>query len=227
MFISVLKNHLGYDDDSMILKQVKRIPLVEIRHRREHNPLGSVHDLIALGNRINTSGRWNRRVVDYKSWIYFMVFSGMRPTEFERGLWERDKKTGHLRIKGTKTVNAVRVIPNMMWLKPEVRRLASLQMRLINLDPPTDVRCRDFRRTAAIWWEKSGVQRSRYSYYLGHGAKDITGLYERRVPTEDELNEDRKRLLNWVETQRATPRVATKRVWSAKAEDFITQLESP
>lgn len=225
MFISYLKNHLGYDEDSMTLKYVIRTPLFPVSKRREHHPLRSIHDLVDLGNRINTAGRWNRREVDYKTWIYFMTFTGLRPTEFAAGLWERDEKTGHLRIRGTKTINALRVIPNLMWLKPERRRLANLQMRLINLKPATPVRSRDFRRTAAIWYEQAGVPRSRYSYYLGHGAKDMTALYERRVPTEEELNEDRSKMLKWIEEQSSTPRPEKVRVWSAKSDSFIADIE--
>lgn len=226
MFISYLKNHLGYDDDSVILKQILRTPLIKARFRREHHPIRSVHDLVDLGKRINTAGRWNRREVDYKSWVYFMSFTGLRPTEFAKGLWERDQETGHLRVNGTKTLNAKRVIPNVMWLNPESRSLTNLQMRLINLDPPTPVRSRDFRRTAAIWYEQAGVPRSRYSYYLGHGAKDVTGLYEKRTPTKEELDEDKRTLLNWIERQRTTARPKKARVWSPRSATFIADFEA-
>lgn len=198
MFISFLKGGLGYDDDSLLLKGVMRVPRVPVRFRREHHPLRTIHDLIALGDRINTNGRWKNRKVDYREWIYFMVFTGLRPTEFERGLWEIDSKTGHLLIRGTKTINARRIIPMIAFLEPRSRRLANLQMRLINLDPPTPVRSRDFRRTAAIWFEEAGIPRSRYSYYLGHGARDVTALYEQRTPSKEELDSDRERFIRFI-----------------------------
>jgi hypothetical protein len=107
MFTSFMTQALGYEDESPLLTQVRRTKPIKIIERREHQPLRSVGDFIALAKRINPVGRWGNREVDYKQWIYFMVLTGMRPTEFARGLWERDKKTGHIRIKGTKTKNAV------------------------------------------------------------------------------------------------------------------------
>jgi integrase len=225
MFMSYLVNHLGYDAESHVLRDVKRILPLKVKKRREHHPLRGPRELIELGARINTGGRWGNREVDYKSWIYFMALTGMRPTEFERGLWERDTATGHLRIRGTKTRNAVRVIPLIMWLEPAKRTLGNLQMRLVNIRPPTVVRTRDFRRTSAVWYEQAGVPRSRYSYYLGHGPKDMTALYESRTPSKEELDADRTALLAWLDEQKAAPPVAE--VPSALPEPvaFIAQLE--
>jgi integrase len=225
MFMSFLVNHLGYDAESFVLRDVKRIPPLKVKTRREHNPLRGPRDLIELGARINTSGRWGNRTIDYKSWIYFMAFTGMRPTEFERGLWERDAATGHLRVKGTKTRNAVRVIPLIIWIDPAKRTLGNLQMRLVNLKPSTVVRTRDFRRTAAVWYEQAGVPRSRYSYYLGHGPKDMTALYESRVPTKAELDADRASLLAWLEQQKAIPQAETIPHAVPDLGEFIDHLE--
>jgi integrase len=36
----------------------------------------------------------------------------------------------------------------------------------------------DLRRTYANWMEAAGVPRTRRRLYLGHGAGDVTGLYE-------------------------------------------------
>lgn len=225
MFMSFLVNHLGYDAESHVLRDVKRILPLKVKKRREHHPLRGPRDLIELGARINTSGRWGNREVDYKSWIYFMALTGMRPTEFERGLWERDAATGHLRIKGTKTRNAVRVIPLIMWLEPAKRTLGNLQMRLVNLEPPTVVRARDFRRTSAVWYEQAGVPRSRYAYYLGHGPKDMTALYESRTPTKDELDADRASLLAWLEEQKAAPKVEEVPEVLPEPIEFIQHME--
>ena len=225
MLISFLKDGLGYDNDSFLLKEVKKVPLVPVRSRREHNPLGNLAELIELAGRVNSSGRWGNRGVDYASWIVFMALTGLRPTEFERGAWERDAKTGHVRIKGTKTINANRVVPNVVWLKAEPRRLANLQMRLINLDPPTAVRCRDFRRTAALFYEAAGVPRYRYSYYLGHGARDITGLYEKRTPTQADLDMDCEKFRAWMLDQRTNKPQTRPRTWSPTAQRFMKDLE--
>ena len=225
MFMSFLVNHLGYDDDSHVLRDLRRVPVIKVRKRREHHPLRGPQDLIELGSRINTNGRWGNRSVDYQSWIYFMTLTGMRPTEFERGLWERDEETGHLRIKGTKTRNAVRVIPLILWLEPERRTLGNLQMRLVNLQPPTVVRCRDFRRTSAVWYEQAGVPRSRYSYYLGHGPKDMTALYERRTPTKAEMDADRQALLTWIKLQHERVAPASVPVVVPTPAEFISSFE--
>jgi hypothetical protein len=225
MTMSYLVNHLGYDSESHVLREVKRVPPIKIKSRREHHPLRSVADLVELGGRVNTSGRWGNREVDYKSWIYFMAITGMRPTEFARGLWARDEATGHLRILGTKTRNAVRVIPLITWMAPEKRVLGNLQMRLVHLRPATTVRCRDFRRTAAVWYEQAGVPRSRYSYYLGHGPKDMTALYERRIPSKEELDQDRDTMLRWIEANGGPRRQAAVPVEAPAAQDFIRTLE--
>ena len=227
MAMSYLVNHLGYDDESHVLRDVRRVPPIRIKARREHHPLRGVADLVELGSRINTSGRWGNREVDYKSWIYFMAITGMRPTEFERGLWERDETTGHLRILGTKTRNAIRVIPLITWLEPDKRPLGSLQMRLVHLTPATTVRCRDFRRTAAVWYEQAGVPRSRYAYYLGHGPRDMTALYERRIPTKAELDTDRDTMLRWIDRQRSARPAAHAPVEAPAAHAFIQALETP
>ena len=36
----------------------------------------------------------------------------------------------------------------------------------------------DFRRTYANWLEAAGIPRTRRKLYLGHGASDVTALYE-------------------------------------------------
>lgn len=88
--------------------------------------------------------------------------------------------TGHLRINGVKTANASRLVPHVVWLKPALRSPHGLHQRLDALDPPTAVRARDFRRTASIWFEEAGIPRSRLSYYLGHGTRDMTSFYPSR-----------------------------------------------
>jgi hypothetical protein len=224
MFISYTKTGLGYDDDSTILKELKKISLIPVRSRREHHPFSHFHELIDLGKRINSSGRWGNRTVDYRSWIFFMTLTGLRPTEFEKGAWERDVATGHIRIKGTKTMNANRVVPSIIWLSAEPRRLANLQMRLVNLEPPTPIRCRDFRRSAALFYEAAGIPRSRYSYYLGHGHRDVTGIYERHSPTVAQLDADREKVLAWSDEQRQNKPAKKPRVWAQTAKAFLEEL---
>jgi hypothetical protein len=226
MFLTFLQRELGYDEDSQILKHSRRIKTISITHRREHHPLETPIDLAELGARINTHGRWDRLAVDYESWIWFMSLHGLRPEEFANGLWHRDVKTGHIRINGTKTKNAVRVVPSIAWYKPEPRSLRNLQMRLYFLDPPTPVRARDFRRTAAIWWEASGIPRSRYRYYMGHGEAEMTDRYQIRTPTESMLNEDKHKLETWILGQVNNPKEKVPRVWVPGTHNFLAKLLS-
>ena len=153
-----------------------------------------------------------------------MALHGLRPEEFANGLWQRDTKTGHIRINGTKTKNAVRVVPNITWLKPEPRSLKNLQMRLYFLKPPTPVRARDFRRTASVWWEAAGIPRSRYRYYMGHGAVEMTDRYQVRSLTEAILNEDKQKLETWIQSRFDTPTAKTKRVFSPGTKTFLATL---
>jgi hypothetical protein len=119
----------------------------------------------------------------------------------------------------------VRVIPLILWLEPERRTLGNLQMRLVNLQPATVVRCRDFRRTSAVWYEQAGVPRSRYSYYLGHGPKDMTALYERRTPTKAEMDADRQALLTWIKQQHERVAPASVPVVVPTPAEFISSFE--
>lgn len=51
----------------------------------------------------------------------------------------------------------------------------------------------DLRRTSSKWLELSGIPRTRRRMYMGHGAKDVTDLYERSEVT-NYLVEDAKKL---------------------------------
>jgi len=222
-----LRHHLGYDEESHVFRRVVQVPRIKPTTKRAHHPLSTVHDLADLVKRINSTRGPNENPdapTDYRSWLVFLVLTGMRPTEFNRGLWERDKATGHLRIKGVKTANASRLIPHVKWLPPAARSPHGLHQRLEALDPPTPVRARDFRRTASIWFEEAGIPRSRLSYYMGHGTRDMTALYQQREPTKSDLDEDRQRLLDWLSAQSKAPRKKGERIWSSRAEDFVQEL---
>lgn len=222
-----LRHHLGYDEESHVFRRVVQVPRIKPTTKRAHHPLRTVHDLFDLINRINSTRGPNedpKNPTDYRAWLLFLVMTGIRPTEFNRGLWERDKETGHLRIKGVKTANASRIVPHVTWLKPAERSPHGLHQRLEALDPPTSVRARDFRRTASIWFEEAGIPRSRLSYYMGHGTRDMTSLYQSRQPSKAELDADQTKLVDWLFAQKKVPRVKGKRVWSKRAEDFVREL---
>ena len=225
-----LRHHLGYDEESHVFRRVVQVPRIKPTAKRAHHPLRTVHDLFDLISRINSTRGPNedpKNPTDYRAWLLFLVMTGIRPTEFNRGLWERDKETGHLRIRGVKTANASRIVPHVTWLAPAERSPHGLHQRLEALDPPTSVRARDFRRTASIWFEEAGIPRSRLSYYMGHGTRDMTSLYQSRQPSKEELDADEKRLIDWLFAQKKVPRVKGKRIWSKRAEDLVRELITP
>jgi integrase len=83
---------------------------------------------------------------------------------------------------------------------------------------------RDFRRTYSLWLESAGVPRNRISLYMGHGPRDMTTLYQKQRPTTDLLNEDRQRILDWIESQKASQNKKTKRVWADSTDNFLAKL---
>lgn len=221
------RHHLGYDDDSIILKRVIQVERIKPRSRRAHHPLATLHELLDLMKRINATRGSNanpKTPTDYRHWLFFMAVTGLRPTEFFNGLWERDPVTSHLRIRGVKTANASRLVPHVTWLNPIGRSPHGLHQRLEALDPPTPIRIRDFRRTASLWFEAAGIPRSRLSYYMGHGVRDVTSLYQQRSPTKKELDEDSARVTAWLDQQLALPRERGRRVWSQRADKFVAKL---
>jgi len=225
--ISFFRKHLGYDDDSMILRQTTKVPLIRVTHRRDHHPLSSISELLQLLKSINAKKLGDGRggpPTDYRPWLLFMALTGLRPTEFFAGLWERDVATGHLRVKGRKTANAERVIPHIVWLTPATRSPHGLHQRFETISPPTPVRARDLRRTASIWYEAAGIPRSRVSYYMGHGAREMTALYQKKKPTQEELDSDRELILAWITSQKSGHSLKRKRVWSASATQFVADL---
>jgi hypothetical protein len=58
----------------------------------------------------------------------------------------------------------------------------------------------DLRRSFANWMEAAGIIRARRMAYLGHGARDITDLYERHE-VEAYLIEDGAKLRAWIDLQ--------------------------
>lgn len=223
--LTFLRHYCGYDDDVYIYKHSLKVRTLQLKNVRPHHPLHTFSDFLDLLHIVNPSRGSNatpKTPTDYRSWIAFMVFTGVRPTEFFYGRWERDKETGHIHVLGGKTPNADRVIPSIVWLPPEKRPEFGLGQRLDALD--VSYRVRDFRRTYSLWLENAGVPKSRISLYLGHGPRDITSLYQKQRATRHVLDDDRARLLAWIEKQKSTPAKKTKRVWADSTARFVTSL---
>src|SRR6185312_6313905 len=104
-----------------------------------------------------------------------MAVTGMRPNEMW-GKWSVE--ADRVRIHGTKTTGAERVVPRVPGhlAPPRITYRAFREA----LAQATDGQMTpyDLRRTYANWLESAGVIRTHRRLYLGHGAKDVTDLYE-------------------------------------------------
>jgi integrase len=122
-----------------------------------------------------------------------MAYTGMGWTEY-MGRWEW--LPDRIQIHGTKRAGRDRVVPviepMVRYERPykafrEALSKAATEAGLPNVTPY------DFRRTYAGWLEDAGIPRTRRRLYMGHGAKDVTDLYERRE-IDRYLAEDAERL---------------------------------
>jgi integrase len=109
--------------------------------------------------------------VDAMAWG--MATTGMGQKEYW-GRWS--VKADRIHIEGTKRAGRVRDVP--LILRPAV---PSMHRRTFE----NKLRARDrgftpynLRRTYANWLETAGVPRTRRRLYMGHGAADVTDLYE-------------------------------------------------
>jgi len=132
--------------------------------------------------------------IDAISWT--MVTSGMHQKEYW-GQWETRRDRIH--IRGTKRDGRVRDIPLLRApVVPPCSRdwfEKSFRERHRGVITPYDL-----RRTYSRWMELSGIPRTRRKLYMGHGASDVTDLYEFHE-VEAFLVEDAKRLRAYCETQ--------------------------
>lgn len=125
--------------------------------------------------------------VDAIAWS--MVTTGMGSKEYW-GRWHSLPDRVH--IDGTKRAGRVRDVPFIQ--APAVPRLSRdrftrvFRERLQGVITPYDL-----RRTYSKWLELARIPRSRRRLYMGHGAKDITDLYEAHEVTAF-LLEDAKTL---------------------------------
>jgi integrase len=126
-------------------------------------------------------------VIDAIAWS--LVTTGMGAKEYW-GAWEI--RPDRIHIEGTKRAGRVRDVP--LVRAPAVPRLSRdrfekrFRARIQGQFTPYDL-----RRTYAQWLESAGVQRTRRRLYLGHGAQDVTDLYEAHEVTAF-LVEDAKKL---------------------------------
>lgn len=112
--------------------------------------------------------------VDAIAWS--LVTTGMLASEYF-GAWHT--LADRIHIDGTKRSGRVRDIPLVRaptvpplsrdWFQRQFRA----RMKAAKVTP------KDLRNTYVQWLESAGIPRSRRKLYMGHGAKDVTDIYER------------------------------------------------
>lgn len=116
-------------------------------------------------------------VIDAIAWG--MVTTGMGQKEYW-GKWET--RADRIHVRGTKRAGRLRDIP--LARRPAVPRLSRdrfekrFRARIGGQFTPYDL-----RRTYSQWLEAAGVPRTRRRLYMGHGARDVTDLYEQHEVT--------------------------------------------
>lgn len=114
-----------------------------------------------------------------------MAVTGMGPKEYW-GEWEL--QPDRIAIHGTKRAGRDRVVPRVGDVVRPKRGYQPFRVALAEASKST-VRPYDLRRSFATWLEASGIPRTRRRLYMGHGAKDVTDLYE-HVQVAAYLEED-------------------------------------
>jgi hypothetical protein len=103
-----------------------------------------------------------------------MATTGMGAGEYW-GRWTVREDRVH--IAGTKREGRVRDVP--LVLAPGVPRMHRRTFEdKVRVRTNRAITVYDLRRTYANWMESAGIPRTRRKLYLGHGAGDVTGLYE-------------------------------------------------
>jgi integrase len=112
-----------------------------------------------------------RDPVDAIAWG--MATTGMGAGEYW-GRWSVEADRIH--IHGTKREGRVRDVPLVLRPASPAMHRRTFEDKVRERVPAITVY--DLRRTYANWLEAAGIPRTRRKLYLGHGAGDVTGLYE-------------------------------------------------
>lgn len=130
---------------------------------------------------------------DVMACLWSMASTGMLPKEYWFDGWEI--ALGSIHVIGQKRDARDRHIPNLnRCIEPAV---SDRHVARALLDAAVGFQMKDMRNTFATWMENAGVPRTRRRMYLGHGAKDVTDLYE-QAEIAQFLREDGDRLRAWV-----------------------------
>lgn len=157
--------------------------LLEVRVKKEAHREGNpqtVAQLTALAEKLHAA---------HAAIAWSMALTGMGPGELW-GSWSQEKDRIH--IRGTKRSGRVRDIPLVRPISRPTRTYRSFLVALGKASGET-VLPYDLRKTFATWMEEAPIPRTRRKLYMGHGATDVTDLYERH-DVERFLKEDGERL---------------------------------
>lgn len=122
-----------------------------------------------------------------------MAHTGMGWQEYT-GRW--DAKADRTVIHGTKRKGRTRSVPRLVGFAKQELSYKVFRADLAKASGDT-VRPYDLRRTYANWLESAGIPRTRRRLYMGHGAGDVTDLYERHQ-VDAFLAEDAERLSRFI-----------------------------
>jgi len=196
--------------------------------RRKHYPFKSPRELAELLLLLNEKTRNEKDPHTYAEIFSFMIWHGLRPRELTNGQWERDKgkqATGQLRIHGTKTQFAERVVPMIEYLTPMQRSWAALHQRLLKLG--VRYRMQDMRRTYSIWLRDAKIERSHIFAYMGHDVRGDgflqTDTYQEFSPEHDPdaVELDRQKIVAWRDEQLAKTPLKRKSNWAPSSKASV------
>lgn len=220
--IAFAKRKLRVDDSSPFLHAIRKTEPLKLFDRRDHHPIDTPRALRQFIESIEarkTIPTPARRA--YQSAVLFMCLHSLRPEEFSHRQFEIDKHTGHLRIHGSKNPNAKRIVPLMMKLETNDQLPRGTAMNAVFKRLGSPIRCRDFRRTFALWGEKAGLPANRLRVYMGHADTMMTHLYQRQKPTKEMLDEDRERFERWFNEEWTKPIKEAREVKPIRASSLI------
>lgn len=109
--------------------------------------------------------------LDAAAWS--LLLTGMNPAEYW-GEWNTLSDRVH--VEGTKRSGRVRDVP--LVRAPVVPKYGRRKFEDDLRERTRAIVVYDLRRTYANWLESAGIPRTRRRLYLGHGASDVTDLYE-------------------------------------------------
>jgi integrase len=145
------------------------------------------------------------------SWkdAFAMALTGMNPREYH-GTWVAGEDT--VWIQGTKRAGRKRAVPSLwpstLWpdyglpLPSASQKVYAKAFKAAADAAGLPCTPYDMRRSFANWMEAAGIPRTRRKLYLGHGAADVTDLYERHE-VQAFLLEDGRKLRAWIDRQLA------------------------